>query len=109
VVIVALVGGAAENVTAVLAARKDHMALAVNVVMSSTLQITLFVAPVLVLLGFVIGRPLTLAFNVFEVAAIFITMLIANAITHDGESNWFEGVQLLIAYAILAVAFFLHP
>jgi Ca2+:H+ antiporter len=109
VVVVALVGGAAENVTAVLAARRDQMPLALNIVMSSTLQIALFVAPVLVLLGALINRPLTLTFNLFEVAAVLITMLIANAITNDGESNWFEGVQLLIAYAILAVAFFFHP
>lgn len=109
VVLVALVGGAAENVTAVTLARKDQMALTLNIVMSSTLQITMFVAPVLVLLGAVISRPLNLIFNLFEVAAIVITMLIANTITHDGESTWYEGVQLLIAYAILAVAFFFHP
>ena len=109
VVVVALVGGAAESVTAVTLAHKDKMALGVNVVMSSTLQIALFVAPVLVLIGFVIGRPLDLTFNLFEVAAIVMTMLIANAITNDGESNWFEGVQLLIAYSIIAVAFFFHP
>jgi Ca2+:H+ antiporter len=109
VVLVALVGGAAENVTAVTLARKNQMPLTLNIVMSSTLQITMFVAPVLVLIGFVIGQPLTLTFNVFEVAAIVMTLLIANTITHDGESTWFEGIQLLIAYAILAVAFFFHP
>ena len=109
VVVVALVGGAAESVTAISVARKDKMPLALNIVMSSTLQIALFVAPVLVLIGFFIGRPLDLTFNLFEVATIMTTMLIANAITHDGESNWFEGVQLLIAYALIAVAFFFHP
>jgi Ca2+:H+ antiporter len=109
VVLVALVGGAAENVTAVTLARKNEMPFTLNIVMSSTLQMTLFVAPVLVLLGVLIGRPLDLMFNVFEVSAIVITILIANTITHDGESTWFEGVQLLIAYAILAVAFFFHP
>jgi len=109
VVLVALVGGAAESVTAVTLASKNQMPLAVNIVMSSTLQIALFVAPVLVLLGFAIGRPLDLNFNLFVIAAIVMTMLIANTITHDGESTWFEGVQLLIAYAILAVAFFFHP
>jgi Ca2+:H+ antiporter len=103
------VGGAAESVTAISVARKDKMPLALNIVMSSTLQIALFVAPVLVLIGFFIGRPLDLTFNLFEVATIMTTMLIANAITHDGESNWFEGVQLLIAYALIAVAFFFHP
>lgn len=109
VVIVALVGGAAENAIAVTMAMKNKMELALNVAMGSTLQIALFVAPVLVLLGSFINRPLTLTFNLFEVAAVVVTMLIANGITHDGESNWFEGVQLLITYAIIAVAFFFHP
>jgi Ca2+:H+ antiporter len=62
-----------------------------------------------VLLGLAIGKPFDLVFNTFEVVAVFVTMIIANAITHDGESNWFEGVQLLCAYAIIAIAFFFHP
>jgi Ca2+:H+ antiporter len=109
VVIVALVGGAAENVIAVTMAMKNKMELALNVVMGSTLQISLFVAPVLVLLGLVMNRPLSLTFNLFEVATVIVTIMIANGITRDGESNWFEGVQLLITYAIIAVAFFFHP
>ncbi len=109
VILVALVGSAAENVAAVIAAMKNKVELSVNIAMSSTLQIALFVAPVLILLGFFIGRPLDLVFNTFEVVAVIVTMLIANAITNDGESNWFEGVQLLSAYSILAVAFFFHP
>jgi Ca2+:H+ antiporter len=109
VILVALIGNAAEHLTAVTVAIKNKMDLAVNIAMGSTLQVALFVAPVLVLLGFFIGRPLDLVFNLFELAAIGVTMLIANAITSDGESNWFEGLQLLAAYAILAVAFFFHP
>ncbi len=109
VILIAIIGNAAEHLTAVIVAMKNKMDLAVNIAMGSTLQVALFVAPVLVLLGFVINRPLDLFFNLFEVAAIGATMLIANAITQDGESNWFEGVQLLAAYAILAVAFFFHP
>ncbi len=66
-------------------------------------------APVLVLVGFFINRPLDLFFNLFELAAIAVSMLIVNAITQDGESNWFEGMQLLTTYGILAVAFFFHP
>jgi Ca2+:H+ antiporter len=77
--------------------------------MGSTLQVALFVAPVLVLVGFFIGKPLDLFFSLFELAAIGVTMLIINNITQDGESNWFEGLQLLALYAILAVAFFFHP
>lgn len=109
VILIAIIGNAAEHLTAVIVAMKDKMDLAVNIAMSSTLQVALFVAPVLVLLGFVINRPLDLFFNLFEVAAIGATMLIANAITQDGESNWFEGLQLLAAYAVLGVAFFFHP
>ena len=109
VILVAIIGNAAEHLTAVIVAMKNKMDLAVGIATGSTLQVALFVAPVLVLLGFFIGKPLDLFFNLFEVAAIGVTMLIANAITQDGESNWFEGVQLLVAYAILGVAFFFHP
>jgi Ca2+:H+ antiporter len=109
VILVALVGSAAENVAAVIAAIKNKIELSVNIAMSSTLQISLFVAPVLVLLGFFIGKPLDLIFNTFEVVAVVVTMLIASAIVQDGESTWFEGFQLLATYGILAVAFFFHP
>jgi Ca2+:H+ antiporter len=109
VILVALIGNAAEHLTAVVVAMKNKMDLAVSIAMGSTLQVALFVAPVLVLIGFFTGRPLDLFFNLFELAAIGATMLIANAITQDGESNWFEGVQLLAAYAIMAIAFFFHP
>jgi len=109
VILVALVGSAAENVAAVIAAIKNKIELSVNIAMSSTLQISLFVAPVLVLLGFFIDKPLDLVFNTFEVVAVVVTMLIASAIIQDGESNWFEGFQLLATYGILAVAFFFHP
>jgi Ca2+:H+ antiporter len=109
VILVAIIGNAAEHMTAVIVAMKNKMDLAVSIAMGSTLQIALFVAPVLVLVGFFIGRPLDLFFNLFELAAIGVTMLIVNAVANDGESNWFEGVQLLTTYAILAVAFFFHP
>jgi Ca2+:H+ antiporter len=109
VILVALIGNAAEHLTAVTVAIKNKMDLAVSIAMGSTLQVALFVAPVLVLIGFLIGRPLDLFFNLFELAALGVTMLIATSITHDGESNWFEGVQLLATYAIVAVAFFFHP
>jgi len=109
VILVAIIGNAAEHLTAVIVAMKNKMDLAVGIAMGSTLQIALVVAPMLVLVGFFINRPLDLFFNLFELAAIAVTMLIAQAITQDGESNWFEGVQLLAAYAILAIAFFFHP
>jgi Ca2+:H+ antiporter len=109
VILIAIIGNAAEHMTAVIVAMKNKMDLAVSIAMGSTLQVALFVAPVLVLIGFFIGRPLDLFFNLFELAAIAVTMLIVNSVANDGESNWFEGVQLLTAYAILAVAFFFHP
>src|SRR5687768_7726054 len=109
VILVALIGNAAEHLTAVIVAMKNKMDLAVNIAIGSTLQVALFVAPVLVLIGFFIGKPLDLFFNLFELAAIGVTMLIVNNITQDGESNWFEGLQLLALYSILAVAFFFHP
>jgi Ca2+:H+ antiporter len=109
VILVALIGNAAEHLTAVIVAMKNKMDLAVNIAMGSTLQIALFVAPVLVLVGFAMGQYLDLFFSLFEVTAIIVTMLIVNNITQDGESTWIEGVQLLALYAILAVAFFFHP
>ena len=93
VILVAIIGNAAEHLTAVIVAMKGKMDLAVGIAIGSTLQIALFVAPVLVLLGFFIGKPLDLFFNLFELAAIGVTMLIANPITQDGESNWFEGLN----------------
>ncbi len=107
VIIVAIVGNAAEHWVAVLVARKDKMDLAVNIAIGSAAQIALFVAPVLVFCSYVLGpSPLSLVFNGFELAALFIAALIANQVTQDGESTWFEGVQLLAVYAILAAAFF---
>jgi len=106
VIVVAVVGNAAEHWVAVLVARKDKMDLAVNIAVGSAAQIALFVAPVLVLLSFVIGpNPMALAFNGFELGAVLIAVLIAAYVTQEGESNWFEGVQLLAVYVVLALAF----
>ena len=82
------------------------MDLAVNIAIGSSAQIALFVAPLLVLLSFVFGdHPMALVFNGFELAALVLAVLIANRVTSEGESNWFEGVQLLGVYVILALAF----
>ncbi len=92
---------------AVLVARKDKMDLAVNISIGSSAQVALFVAPVLVFASYVIGPgPMPLVFNGFELAALILAALIANQVTQDGESTWFEGIQLLAVYAIIAVAFF---
>ncbi|MGZ4268860.1 MAG: calcium/proton exchanger [Solirubrobacteraceae bacterium] len=107
VIIVAIVGNAAEHWVAVSVAVKDKMDLSVNIAIGSSAQIALFVAPVLVLLSFVIGpAPMALVFNGFELGGILLAILIANHVTSEGESTWYEGVQLLAVYAVLAVTFF---
>jgi Ca2+:H+ antiporter len=105
-IVVAIVGNAAEHWVAVLVAAKDKMDLAVNIAIGSSAQIALFVAPVLVLVSFVLGpSPMPLVFNGFEVGAVLLAVLIANQVTAEGQSNWFEGLQLLAVYVILALAF----
>jgi Ca2+:H+ antiporter len=107
VIVVAIVGNAAEHWVAVLVASKDKMDLAVNISIGSSAQIALFVAPMLVLASFVIGpQPMALVFNGFELGAVVIAILVAQVVTHEGESNWFEGVQLLAVYAVVALAFY---
>ena len=107
VFIVAIVGNAAEHWVAVLVAAKDKMDLAVNIAIGSSAQIALFVAPVLVLASFVVGDdPMALVFNGYELGALLFAVLIANLVTQDGESNWFEGVQLLALYAVLGLVFY---
>ena len=107
VFIVAIVGNAAEHWVAVLVAAKDKMDLAVNIALGSSAQIALFVAPVLVLLSFVVGPdPMALVFNGYELGALLFAVLIGNLVTQEGESNWFEGVQLLSLYAVLGLVFY---
>ena len=106
-IVVAIVGNAAEHWVAIYFAAKDKMDLAVNISIGSSAQIALFVAPVLVLLSFIIGpNPMALVFNGFELGAVFLAIMIANHVTHDGESTWYEGLQLLAVYAVLGVVFF---
>ena len=106
-IVVAIVGNAAEHWVAVLVARKDKMDLAVNIAIGSSAQVALFVAPVLVIASFFIGPfPMSLVFNGFELGAVLLAVLIANYVTQDGRSNWFEGLQLLAVYAVLGFAFY---
>jgi Ca2+:H+ antiporter len=105
-IVVAIVGNVAEHWVAVLVARKNQMDLAINIAIGSSAQIALFVAPLLVMLSFLFGdHPMALVFNGFELAALFLAVLIANRVTVEGKSNWFEGVQLLSVYVIVAIAF----
>jgi Ca2+:H+ antiporter len=109
VILVALVGNAAEHSTAVLVAVKNHMDLALGIAVGSSLQIALFVAPVLVFASYAIGTPLDLIFTPFEVAAVAISVLAVGFVSMDGESHWMEGAMLVGVYVILAIAFFFLP
>ncbi len=107
VIVVAIVGNAAEHWVAVLVARKDKMDLAVNIAIGSSAQVALFVAPVLVLASFVLGpHPMALVFNGFELGGLFLAVLIAGHVTNEGESTWYEGVQLLAVYLVLGLSFY---
>jgi len=107
VIVVAIVGNAAEHWVAILVAYKDKMDLAVNIAIGSSAQIALFVGPLLVLASYVLGpHPMALVFNGFEVAGVILAILLTTHITSDGESTWFEGLLLLAVYAVLAVTFF---
>jgi len=91
---------------AVLVARKDKMDLSINIAIGSGAQVALFVTPVLVLAGFLIGpSPLPLVFNGYEIGALLLAAVIASYVSHEGESTWFEGVQLLAVYAVMALVF----
>lgn len=109
VILLPIIGNAAEHATAVTVAMKNKMDLSVSVAVGSSLQIALFVAPVLVLAGWAMGQPMDLDFNPFELVAVAVSVLIANSISSDGKSNWLEGILLLAAYVVLALAFFFHP
>ncbi|RMF70359.1 MAG: calcium/proton exchanger, partial [Cyanobacteria bacterium J069] len=109
VILLPIIGNAAENVAAVVVAIKNKMDLSVSVSMGASMQVALFVAPVLVLAGLFLGQPMDLNFNPFEVVAVAVAVLIANSISSDGKSNWLEGVLLLATYVILGIAFFYHP
>jgi Ca2+:H+ antiporter len=109
IIVVPLVGNVAEHVVAVQAAWKNKMELSMAVSIGSSLQIALFVAPVLVFVSLLMGNPLTLVFNPFEIVALFAGVLIGALVSQDGETNWLEGAQLLALYAILALAFLFVP
>ncbi|MDB5352562.1 MAG: Ca(2+)/H(+) antiporter [Planctomycetota bacterium] len=109
VIVVAIIGNAAEHSTAILMARKNQMDLAVGIALGSALQIALFVAPVLVFASYLRQRPMDLRFSTLEVVAVILSVMIARMVAEDGESNWLEGAMLLMIYAILGLAFFFLP
>jgi Ca2+:H+ antiporter len=109
VILLPMVGGAAEYVTAVGVAVKNNMDLSVSVAMGSSLLVALLMAPVLVLVGQAMGLPMDLNFNPFEIVAVVVAVVVANLISLDGRSNWLEGMLLLATYVILAAAFYFQP
>jgi Ca2+:H+ antiporter len=109
VIVIAIIGNAAEHSTAVLMALKNKMDLAVTIAVGSSIQVALFVAPVLVFAGLAMGQPMDLHFSPMEVVAIIIAVAVTALVAADGESHWMEGVLLLGVYAILGLAFYHLP
>lgn len=109
VIVLAVIGNAAEHYSAVVAAYRDRMTLAVEIAVGSSAQIALLVAPAVVLYSFALGQPMSLLFNAFEIAAIALSVLATVIVVSDGESNWVEGLQLIGIYLILALAFYFVP
>ncbi|EME45302.1 hypothetical protein DOTSEDRAFT_71118 [Dothistroma septosporum NZE10] len=108
-ILLPIVGNAAEHVTAVVVAWKDKMDLAVGVAIGSSMQIALFVTPFLVILGWIIGQPMTLHFQGFETVVFFLSVLVVNYLIQDGKSNYLEGCMCLGTYIIIALAFWVYP
>jgi Ca2+:H+ antiporter len=108
-VVVAVVGNAAEHSTAVILAMRNQMDMALNISMQSSVQIALFVTPLLVFISYPLGHPLDIVFTAFEILAIVLAVAVFSYLVLDGETNWYEGVQLLAVYAILAVALYFLP
>jgi Ca2+:H+ antiporter len=109
VIVVAIVGNAAEHSSAILMAMRNKMDLSMGIALGSSLQIALFVAPVLLFASYLFGRPMNLEFTIPEVVAVVTSIIIVEQISSDGESNWVEGVQLLSVYAILGILFYFLP
>jgi len=110
IVFVAIVGGAAESLSAIVMARKDRMDMTIGIALGSSIQIALFVAPVLVLASYFIApQPLELSFGRAEVGALFMAVLIGAVVVGDGRSNWYKGVQLVTVYLIIALMFYFMP
>lgn len=108
-IVVAVVGNAAEHFSAIVFARRNQMQLAINIAKDSSVQIALLVAPVLVIMSWVIGRPMNLVFNPFELFGIGLATFAVTFVSLDGESNWFEGLLLLALYVIVGLTTYFVP
>jgi Ca2+:H+ antiporter len=109
IILIPIVGNVAEHLVAVQVALRNQMELSVEIAISSSLQVALFVAPLLVFVSLAMGHPLTLIFNQFELMALGASVIIAGMVAIDGESNWLEGAASIAVYLILGLAFFLLP
>ncbi len=109
IILIPIVGNVAEHLVAVEVAIKNHMDLSIEIALGSSLQIALFVAPVLAFAALLFGQQLTLVFNQFELIALIAAVLVTALVSSDGETNWLEGAELLGVYLILGVAFFFIP
>lgn len=105
-IVIPIIGNAAEHSSAILMAMRSRMDLAVNIAIGSSIQVALLIAPILVFLGMAFHQPMDLAFTTMEVASIALAVAVASSVIRDAESNWLEGAFLLLAYAVLGVAFF---
>ncbi|KAF9496776.1 calcium/proton exchanger [Pleurotus eryngii] len=109
VILLPIVGNAAEHVTAVTVSIKDKLTLSLGVAVGSSIQIALFVIPFIVTLGWILGKPLTLLFDPYESISLFLAVLTVNYVVQDGKSNWLEGMILMCLYLILGVTFWFYP
>ncbi|HEX7981086.1 MAG TPA: cation transporter, partial [Gemmatimonadaceae bacterium] len=107
-IVVPIIGNAAEHSSAVMMAMRNRMDLAVSIAIGSSAQVALLIAPVLVFVGLAIGRPMDLAFTTFEVTSVALAVAVATAVVRDAESDWLEGAFLLLVYGMLGVAFFYY-
>jgi len=105
-ILIPIIGNAAENSSAIVMAMRNRMDLALNIAIGSSIQVALLIAPLLVLLGMVFHQPMDLAFTTMEVASIALAVLVTSSVIRDAETNWLEGALLVLAYAVLGVAFF---
>ncbi|KAL1920886.1 uncharacterized protein VTP21DRAFT_11521 [Calcarisporiella thermophila] len=108
-ILLPIVGNAAEHLTAVTVAMKDKMDLTIGIALGSSLQIALFATPLMVVIGWIIGQPMTLCFDIYSTCVLFISVLVVNYLINDGKSNWLEGAQLMVAYSIVAVTYYYYP
>ncbi len=106
IIVIPIIGNAAEHFTAIVMARKNRINLAIEIAVGSSTQIAMLVTPILVFTSFILGNPMSIVFNYYEIVAVALAVMIAQFISLDGESTWLEGAQLVAAYVIMAIGFF---